>query len=49
MGRTQSHGMQVAAKLIRMRYAEEWGSQLTEKGTLVPILRATGKLPPVGG
>lgn len=49
MGRTTSWGRQVAAELLRERYAFTWGDKLTEKGTLVPILRATGKQPPVGG
>lgn len=45
LGKRQQWACQVAAYLITNRYAEEWGTQLTDKGVLVPILKATGKIP----
>lgn len=35
----------IAKGLIKHGYAHEWGSQLTDKGTLVPIIHSTGKDP----
>lgn len=35
----------IAEHLVRERYAETWGGKLNERGTLEPVLQATGKLP----
>lgn len=42
---SEPHVFAVARHLLVNGYATEWGSRLTEKGTLAPILEATGKIP----
>lgn len=42
---SEPHVFAVARHLLVNGYATEWGSRLTEKGTLAPILEATGKTP----
>lgn len=43
LGVKEAQGNAVAKHLIDQRYAEEWGTRLTTKGTLAPILCPTGK------
>jgi hypothetical protein len=45
MGRSESWGRHIAPTLVRERYAEYNGDKLTDKGTLAPVLHATGKQP----
>ena len=45
LGVKEAQGNAIAKHLIDRRYAEEWGSRLTGKGTLAKILIPTGKQP----
>lgn len=45
LGVKEAQGNAIAKHLIDQRYAEEWGSRLTGKGTLAKILISTGKQP----
>ena len=45
LGVSITQARSIAKNLIDNRYAEEWGSKPTNKGTLASILIATGKVP----
>lgn len=45
LGVAEAQANAVAKHLLVHRYAEEWGTKLTDKGTLAPILNATTKTP----
>lgn len=45
LGLKPGSGQHVVRHMLRNGYAKEWGVKPTERGTLAPILNATGKEP----
>jgi Mn-dependent DtxR family transcriptional regulator len=45
LGLKPGSSQRIAKYLLRHGYAQEWGTEVTDNGTLAAVLRSTGKEP----